>query len=35
MTAPDTPVPFAAVLEWQYTPDAAQVVAAVREQLDR
>ncbi len=35
VTAPDTPVPFSAVLEWLYTPQAAQVVAAVREQLDR
>jgi pyruvate dehydrogenase E1 component beta subunit len=35
VTAPDTPVPFSAVLEWLYTPQAAQVVAAVREQLGR
>lgn len=33
VTAPDTPVPFAAVLEILYTPRAEQIVAAVREQL--
>lgn len=33
VTAPDTPVPFAAVLEAEYIPDADKVVAAVREQL--
>jgi pyruvate dehydrogenase E1 component beta subunit len=35
VTAPDAPVPFSAVLEWLYTPQASQVVAAVREQLGR
>jgi len=29
VTAPDTPVPFAAVLEAHYTPGAAQVISAV------
>src|SRR6266851_9041436 len=29
VTAPDTPVPFAAVLEAHYTPSAAQVISAV------
>ena len=33
VTAPDTPVPFAAVLEALYTPRADQVVAAVRAQI--
>jgi pyruvate dehydrogenase E1 component beta subunit len=33
VTAPDTPVPFAAVLEALYTPRAEQVVAAVRAQI--
>ncbi len=33
VTAPDTPVPFAAVLEAEYIPNADKVVAAVREQL--
>ncbi len=33
ITAPDTPVPFAAVLEALYTPTATQIVAAVREQM--
>lgn len=33
VTAPDTPVPFAAVLEAEYVPNAAKVVAAVRGQL--
>ena len=33
VTAPDTPVPFAAVLEALYTPRAEQVVAAVRAQV--
>jgi pyruvate dehydrogenase E1 component beta subunit len=33
VTAPETPVPFAAVLEAGYTPRAEHVVAAVREQL--
>jgi pyruvate dehydrogenase E1 component beta subunit len=32
VTAPDTPVPFAAVLEALYTPQTANIVAAVREQ---
>jgi acetoin:2,6-dichlorophenolindophenol oxidoreductase subunit beta len=31
VTAPDTPVPFAAVLEAHYVPDAKQVIAAVHE----
>jgi len=31
VTAPDTPVPFSAVLEAHYTPGAAQVISAVRE----
>lgn len=35
VTAPDTPVPFAAVLEADYIPNAAKVVAAVREQMGR
>jgi pyruvate dehydrogenase E1 component beta subunit len=30
VTAPDTPVPFAAVLEAHYTPGPAQVISAVR-----
>jgi pyruvate/2-oxoglutarate/acetoin dehydrogenase E1 component len=30
VTAPDSPVPFAAVLEAHYTPSAAQVITAVR-----
>lgn len=34
VTAPDTPVPFAAVLETLYTPRAEQIVAAVREQMN-
>jgi pyruvate/2-oxoglutarate/acetoin dehydrogenase E1 component len=33
ITAPETPVPFAAVLEAHYTPRAEHVVAAVREQI--
>ena len=33
VTAPDTPVPFAAVLEAEYIPNADKVVAAVQEQL--
>jgi pyruvate dehydrogenase E1 component beta subunit len=33
VTAPDTPVPFAAVLEAEYIPNADKVVAAVREQI--
>jgi pyruvate dehydrogenase E1 component beta subunit len=33
VTAPDTPVPFAAVLEALYTPCAEQVVGAARAQL--
>jgi pyruvate/2-oxoglutarate/acetoin dehydrogenase E1 component len=33
VTAPDTPVPFAAVLEAAYVPCAEKVVAAVRSQL--
>jgi acetoin:2,6-dichlorophenolindophenol oxidoreductase subunit beta len=33
VTAPETPVPFAAVLEAHYTPRAEHVVAAVREQI--
>lgn len=33
ITAPDVPVPFAAVLESLYTPRAEQIVAAVRAQL--
>jgi pyruvate/2-oxoglutarate/acetoin dehydrogenase E1 component len=33
VTAPDTPVPFAAVLEAEYVPNADKVVAAVREQI--
>ena len=33
VTAPDTPVPFAAVLEALYTPHSEQVVDAVRAQL--
>ena len=33
VTAADTPVPFAAVLEAHYTPNADKVVAAVREQI--
>jgi 2-oxoisovalerate dehydrogenase E1 component len=33
LNAPDTPVPFAAVLEANYTPRAEQVVVAVREQI--
>ena len=35
VTAPDTPVPFSAVLEAQYTPNAAKVVAAVLEVFGR
>lgn len=31
VTAPDTPVPFSAVLEAHYTPGPAQVISAVRE----
>ena len=31
VTSPDTPVPFAGVLESLYTPRAAQVVSAVRD----
>jgi pyruvate dehydrogenase E1 component beta subunit len=34
ITAPDTPVPFAAVLENLYAPKPEDVVAAVREQLN-
>lgn len=33
VNAPETPVPFAAVLEAHYTPRAEHVVAAVREQI--
>ncbi len=33
VTAPDTPVPFAAVLEAHYVPRAAQVISAVHELL--
>lgn len=33
VTAPDTPVPFSAVLEALYTPRAEQVIAAVRAQV--
>ena len=33
VTAPDTPVPFAAVLEAEYIPTADKVVAAVRDQI--
>jgi pyruvate/2-oxoglutarate/acetoin dehydrogenase E1 component len=33
VTAADTPVPFAAVLEACYTPNADKVIAAVREQI--
>jgi acetoin:2,6-dichlorophenolindophenol oxidoreductase subunit beta len=33
VTAPDTPVPYAAVLEAEYIPDAAKVIDAVREQI--
>ena len=33
VTAPDTPLPFAAVLEADYIPNAVKVVAAVREQM--
>jgi len=33
VTAPDTPVPFAAVLEAEYIPTADKVVAAVRNQI--
>jgi pyruvate dehydrogenase E1 component beta subunit len=33
VTAPDTPVPFAAALEAEYIPTAEKVVAAVREQV--
>jgi len=33
VTAADTPVPFAAVLEAHYTPNADRVVAAAREQI--
>lgn len=33
VTAPDTPVPFAAVLEAEYIPSADKVVAAVRDQI--
>lgn len=33
VTAPNTPVPFAAVLEAEYVPNAEKVVAAVRTQL--
>jgi pyruvate dehydrogenase E1 component beta subunit len=33
VTAPDTPVPFSAVLEAEYIPNADKVVAAVRDQL--
>lgn len=35
VTAPEAPVPFAAVLEALYAPQAVQVVAAVREQFGR
>ena len=35
INAADTPVPFAAVLEAHYTPNAGHVVAAVREQLGK
>ena len=33
VTAPNTPVPFAAVLEAEYIPSAEKVIAAVREQI--
>jgi pyruvate dehydrogenase E1 component beta subunit len=33
INAPDTPVPFAAVLEAHYVPRPAQVIAAVHEML--
>ena len=33
VTSPNTPVPFAGVLEANYVPRPEQVVAAVREQL--
>ena len=33
VTAPDTPVPFSAVLEAEYIPNADKIAAAVREQL--
>ncbi|MBA3402939.1 MAG: alpha-ketoacid dehydrogenase subunit beta [Actinobacteria bacterium] len=33
VTAPDTPVPFSAVLEAEYIPNADKVVAAVRDQI--
>jgi len=33
VTAADTPVPFAAVLEAHYTPNAERIVAAAREQI--
>lgn len=33
VTAPDTPVPFSAVLEAEYIPNADKVVAAAREQV--
>ena len=33
VTAADTPVPFAAVLEAHYTPNADKVIAAVRDQI--
>lgn len=33
VTAPDTPVPFAAVLEAEYVPNVDKIVAAVRAQL--
>jgi len=35
ITAPDTPVPFAAVLEAHYVPRPAQVISAVREMFGR
>lgn len=33
VTAPDTPVPFAAVLEAEYVPNVEKIVAAVRDQV--
>ncbi|HKW64927.1 MAG TPA: alpha-ketoacid dehydrogenase subunit beta [Candidatus Acidoferrum sp.] len=35
VTAPDTPVPFSAVLEAHYTPGPAQVISAVHEMFGR
>jgi pyruvate dehydrogenase E1 component beta subunit len=33
VTAPNTPVPFAAVLEAEYVPNANRIVAAVQAQI--